>query len=573
MTDRHHRNAHAGQLYQLTYGAGTETRQYNSLGQLTHQSVPGSLDMTYNYSATQNNGRIISSADAITGENTSYTYDALNRLTGASNASWGTSYTYDEFGNLTSKAGVGGWPNPAPTMTATYDVHNQPTGVSYDANGNAPIGTFNVENRLTWEWTGGGAASFFEYDMSGKRVMNGSDPDPNNLSTGSNPTVSYNFYGITGQRLATVKCTGYTRNNNCAIVGQNVYFAGKLVVSGGVPVVTDRLGSVRANTQGESFAYYPFGEERTSTVDGREKFGTYFRDGLGLDYADQRYYGSGTGRFLTADPAGLAIATPASPASWNRYAYVASDPVNFADPGGTDLQYIGCGTFDAIAQTVGLGDEIRFNVVVGYCQKYTIPGGEGTGSAGDVLGGSAPPTKNPCNWTSLTPAQQAMLSPDMWNSLSAAAQQQFIDVTTDAAALGMPLNGLTVSTITVAGENGASQTEVNLSGNTEALKRWLDSSNMFTSSQQDPLAGAPHSGYDGNYRQNTLTWSMQVNTRADGVQIDIDPWNPAAGLAGLVGHGLLQFIPNRVTRGDTNPFRTRNALQRRFQMGDPCTGN
>src|ERR1700683_348077 len=70
----------SGQLYTLSWGGYGETRTYNSLMQLTNQSVPGALNMTYNYSATQNNGRITGSVDGITGENTTYTYDALNRL-------------------------------------------------------------------------------------------------------------------------------------------------------------------------------------------------------------------------------------------------------------------------------------------------------------------------------------------------------------------------------------------------------------------------------------------------------------------------------------------------------------
>jgi len=42
-------------------------------------------------------------------------------------------------------------------------------------------------------------------------------------------------------------------------------------------------------------------EEKTSRADGREKFGTYYRDSTGQDYADQRYHASGTGSFFTAD--------------------------------------------------------------------------------------------------------------------------------------------------------------------------------------------------------------------------------------------------------------------------------
>jgi hypothetical protein len=46
----------------------TETRTYNSLMQLITQSVPGYLNMTYSYSTTgQNNGRITSSVDGVTG--------------------------------------------------------------------------------------------------------------------------------------------------------------------------------------------------------------------------------------------------------------------------------------------------------------------------------------------------------------------------------------------------------------------------------------------------------------------------------------------------------------------------
>ena len=78
-------------------------------------------------------------------------------------------------------------------------------------------------------------------------------------------------------------------------------------------------------------SYYPYGEEKTSTADGREKFGTYTRDNTATDYADQRYYAVGTGRFDTPDPTGLKAVNPARPSSWNRYLYVHGDPVNFMD--------------------------------------------------------------------------------------------------------------------------------------------------------------------------------------------------------------------------------------------------
>jgi RHS repeat-associated protein len=91
---------------------------------------------------------------------------------------------------------------------------------------------------------------------------------------------------------------------------------------------TDRLGSRDGN------GYFPYGEERgTPTTNDTYKFATYWRDSTGLDYADQRYYASSFGRFLTPDPY-MASGGPADPQSWNRYAYVEGDPVNFNDPRG-----------------------------------------------------------------------------------------------------------------------------------------------------------------------------------------------------------------------------------------------
>jgi hypothetical protein len=52
-----------------------------------------------------------------------------------------------------------------------------------------------------------------------------------------------------------------------------------------------------------------------------------------LDYADQRYYAAVDGRFNTADPY-RASAGASDPGSWNRYAYVGGDPINYNDPEG-----------------------------------------------------------------------------------------------------------------------------------------------------------------------------------------------------------------------------------------------
>jgi RHS repeat-associated protein len=156
-------------------------------------------------------------------------------------------------------------------------------------------------------------------------------------SGGAAPTAYAYFYTIGGQKVATIQCT-----STCSISSANVYFGGKLIRSNGVTVATDRLGSVRANVNGERMSYYPYGQERTSTADGREKFGTYFRDGPGQDYADQRYYNQ-AGAFWSPDPGGLKTANPMNPGSWNRYAYALGDPINRFDPWGMASHSVGEG--------------------------------------------------------------------------------------------------------------------------------------------------------------------------------------------------------------------------------------
>ncbi len=59
-------------------------------------------------------------------------------------------------------------------------------------------------------------------------------------------------------------------------------------------------------------------------------------------YARNRWYDSVGGRFTTPDPYG-GSANLTNLNSWNRYAYVGGDPVNFTDPSGLVVEH-GFGT-------------------------------------------------------------------------------------------------------------------------------------------------------------------------------------------------------------------------------------
>src|SRR5579885_3420541 len=114
-------------------GAYNESRTYNAMLQLTHLQNTG-VNINYAYSATQNNGKITSRTDNVSGEQVVYTYDALNRLASAvaTNNSWGQSYAYDGFGNLTDQNVIAG---SAPEWHASYDPATN-HGSCTDANGN-----------------------------------------------------------------------------------------------------------------------------------------------------------------------------------------------------------------------------------------------------------------------------------------------------------------------------------------------------------------------------------------------------------------------------------------------------
>ncbi len=135
-------------------------------------------------------------------------------------------------------------------------------------------------------------------------------------------------------------------------------------------MVADRTGSLAGIKRHD---YLPFGEELLSGAGGRteqqgygvsdgvrQKFAASERDGeSGLDFMQARFYASAAGRFTSVDPYNvilevqpLAERNPAQaeaelraylsqPQQWNRYAYVANNPLKYVDPTGELLELTG----------------------------------------------------------------------------------------------------------------------------------------------------------------------------------------------------------------------------------------
>jgi RHS repeat-associated protein len=301
-------------------GAPSETRAYNSIGQMK-QLTQGSLNVQYNYPTSNNNGKIQSDTDVVSGETVTYTYDSLNRLASATSSTpnWGQSFGYDGFGNLNNVAVTKG---SAPTLSVSYNASsNRRSSDCSDGSGNiSPCGntySFDAANRVTGVNLSSGA-TYYSYDPSNRRVWRGDGSTLDELT----------YYSASGAKLCVYNLSTSGSDLRATSAGTFDYFAGKMLRNPSGWINQDRLGSVGK--------YFPYGQDRGSSnpSNGTEKFATYKRDSeSGLDYAVNRYEAPGDGRFLSPDPY-QPSAGPEDPSSWNRYAYVGGDPINFIDPTG-----------------------------------------------------------------------------------------------------------------------------------------------------------------------------------------------------------------------------------------------
>ena len=164
----------AGQ--RISAGRPARNESTESIGsRCTHPSPLESRSHLTWFSRTHtNNGKTASQTDNVSGEQVTYTYDALNRLATAqaTSAAWGQSYTYDGFGNLTDQNVIAG---SAPMFHAVYNPLTNNDSCA-DANGNETCFGglsgygYDVENRLRNDNNG---FFKFSYAPGNKRIWRG----------------------------------------------------------------------------------------------------------------------------------------------------------------------------------------------------------------------------------------------------------------------------------------------------------------------------------------------------------------------------------------------------------------
>ena len=320
-----------GSISGLTHLGVSESRSYNALGQMTRMTKGSLIDVEYRFSATANDGKIVSQKNWLTGEDVVYAYDELERLIRASttnNASWGLSFSYDGFGNRLAQSVTQGSGPVSSLLVDALTNRISSSGYSYDANGNMtamPKGggtmslSYDSSNRMTNASHPAGSEDYL-YAPDNRRVWRNAGTR-SCQSVDNNGTVGASqfemageqviFYSPGGQKMG-VYCVDWSASGVYGLITaseEHVYMGARLVgkriyaQNSWTGQVSDFTAD-RLQSKGNGSNYYPYGESKSAAAgDDREGFATYTRDGgTGLDYADQRYYASGLGRFGSVDP-------------------------------------------------------------------------------------------------------------------------------------------------------------------------------------------------------------------------------------------------------------------------------
>ncbi|MHB1140647.1 MAG: RHS repeat-associated core domain-containing protein [Sulfuricaulis sp.] len=324
----------------------------------------------------------LNALDDINGTAQTFTYDALDELTSASDTQTGSygslGYTYLPNGNretetrngvVSEYSYIGNRLSNTSSLYWLYDTagnaywSNYAYVMAYDGYGRM---TSALSGAATYEYnpfhqrirkTAGGITTRFHYGPSGEMLF----------ETGGGGNKAYVY--LNGMPLARI-------DNNSQIY----YYH------------TDHLGTPQAMTDSSGTVvwkatYDPFGQ---ATVDedpdgdgnlvknNRRYAGQYFDAQTGLHYNWHRYYDPKVGRYISSDAIGLR-------GGLNTYLYARANPLRYIDPTGLETTLV-CRPVDLVGD-IGLSKPVHCSVIVWHweekCGKkvrvidaqYSLPGG------------------------------------------------------------------------------------------------------------------------------------------------------------------------------------------------------
>jgi RHS repeat-associated protein len=330
-------NAKDGLITGTTLGSATDTRTYNTYGELTGLTAKYKTAALYTVKFTLDaDGRITGKTETIGSQKNvfTYSYDATGRLIGVKeNGTSSSSYTYDTNSNRLTATTTAG------TVNGTYDAQDRlltygSSSFTYTANG-------EMVSQVT-----GSQTTSYKYDVlgnligatlpSGTKITYVVDAENHRVGKEVNGVLQTGFLYDGNHIVAQL-------NGSNAIVSQFIYATGATspdyMVTGGVTyrIYPDNLGSPRlvVNTSTgaitEQIGYDEFGNVLSDTSPGFQPFG--FAGGLydqdtRLVRLGARDYNPAIGRWTAKDPILFAGGDT------NLYGYVLADPIDWIDPSG-----------------------------------------------------------------------------------------------------------------------------------------------------------------------------------------------------------------------------------------------
>ncbi len=332
-----------GSLTNVIFGSlDSDSYQYDpSTGRMTKytlsvngQSAVGSL--TWSANGTLSQLAITDPFNTQDNQTCANTYDDLARISGntCTPSVWAQTFSYDPFGNI-SKSGSISW-QPSYSTASNNQYQSGWNGASYDSDGNLLNDTFNT---YTWDAYGNLASAngaTIVYDAFGRMVENGNGGNEFAYAPGGTYLLGSMqgqvllgaFIPLPGGAIALYNTGGLAQYNHADWLG------------------SARLFSNASRVAIPAMSYAPFGEgyaggqgyvQFTSNGNAFTVYDTENQSGSLTDFTYRRY-SPVQGRWIAPDPAGLAAVDPTNPQTWNRYAYVANNPLSFIDPQGLQLK-------------------------------------------------------------------------------------------------------------------------------------------------------------------------------------------------------------------------------------------